>query len=404
MIELPSQGLLLNPRVPSEISSAQFSAWNQFESSEPSLFVDSVGLSTSGSTSGGIGSIVVLSRRALETSALAVNRRLQARVSDVWGLALPLFHVGGYSIPLRAGFSGSQVAKFELAWSAIDFHRWLQIEKVTLLSLVPTQLFDLVQSGLSAPASLRAIVVGGGRLDEVLHQRARTLGWPVLQSYGLTECCSQVATASVIGDGRELEVLDHVEVRTDENQKLWIRSQSLLSARITFDRDLKASLERPVTFDSWFETADRAEVTRFGFSDGVRDILRIHGREGETVKVLGELVDLDRVRSAIERVTHGNAAYGEVAQRNWVVAIPHPRREHELVLVYESSFVSDSSRATALRSLLAELLIESRTTLAPFEIPTRLMRVEKIPRSSLGKVLSSLLTDEARKRPTDSDS
>ncbi len=68
---------------------------------------------------------------------------------------------------------------------------------VTLTSLVPTQVHDLVQCALACPPSLRAVVVGGAELDPVLGERARELGWPVLQSYGMTEAASQVATASL---------------------------------------------------------------------------------------------------------------------------------------------------------------------------------------------------------------
>ncbi|CAN5529703.1 hypothetical protein BH10BDE1_BH10BDE1_17450 [soil metagenome] len=397
MIDLRTQGLLLNPRSPSEVSSALVEAWNKFENEQPALFAGAIGISTSGSTSGGIGSIIVLSRTALELSARAVNRRLNALPRDVWGLVLPMFHVGGYSIPLRARLSGSNVAEFQEPWNAVSFHAWLSVEKVSLLSLVPTQLFDLVGLGLQAPSGLRAVIVGGGRLDEAVHSKARALGWPVLQSYGLTECCSQVATAMIDGDGRTLELLDHVETRIGENEKLWIRSKSLLSARIVFDRELKAKLEHPVDREGWFETADRAEVNRIGFSDGGRDVLKILGREGETVKVMGELVDLVRVRSSIETLALEKPEFARFAQRTWVVAVPEARRENELVLIFEVGASSEADHRESLKSLLMEL----RSVLAPFEIPSRWVAIEKLPRSSLGKVMSSLLTDEARKRVTE---
>ena len=40
-------------------------------------------------------------------------------------------------------------------------------------------------------------MTGGGALDPSLYKQARDLGWPLLPSYGLTECGSQVATASL---------------------------------------------------------------------------------------------------------------------------------------------------------------------------------------------------------------
>lgn len=380
-------GLLLNPRAPELLADLQKKAWDQFVNENAELFADAIGISTSGSTSGGLGSIIVLKKSALEASAQAVNRRLRATSADVWGLALPLFHVGGYSIPIRAGLSDSKVVAFDDEWAAVKFHRWLEAEAVTLLSLVPTQVFDLVEAGLRSPPALRAIVVGGGRLSEELHVRARALGWPVLQSYGMTECCSQIATAPIESDGRLLEVMDHVEVRTDETSVLSIRSKSLLNARIVFDADRVPRLEKPVDLEGWFKTADRVSILRLGGSDGARDILQILGRDGETVKVMGELVDLARVRALAEATVIREERFKELRNRIWVLAVPEARRENEIVLVVERP----EDRVNPLEKDLLESLSEQ---LAPFEKPTRIFGTRQIPRSSLGKVLSTLLTQQ----------
>lgn len=383
-------GLLLNPRAPETVAALQKSAWEKFSSERPEVFEGAIGISTSGSTSGGLGSIIVLKKAAIETSARAVNRRLQAQAQDVWGLALPLFHVGGYSIPVRARLSGSRVASFDGDWSAVKFHQWLDAERVTLLSLVPTQVFDLVEAGLSSPPTLRAIVVGGGRLSEELHVKARALGWPVLQSYGMTECCSQISTAPLESDGRLLEVLDHVEVRNDETSVLWIRSQALLKARIVFDSERVAQLEEPVDREGWFQTSDRVSILRLGDSDRARNILQILGRDGETVKVMGELVDLARVRALAEATVIREERFKELRNRVWVLAVPEARREHEIVLVIERPDATEDRTSPLEKDLLESL----SNQLAPFEKPTRIFGTSKIPRSSLGKVLSTLLTDQ----------
>ncbi len=374
-------GLLLNPRQPANVAKAMMTAWQKFSLEYPDIFLpDSVGISTSGSTSGGIGSIVILSRSALEASAWAVNRRLQAGEADVWGLALPTFHVGGYSVLVRAALSKSNVVTFDREWSPTEFQLWLIEEGVTLLSLVPTQLFDLVEAGLSSPQSLRTVVVGGGRLDEGLHQKARDLGWPILQSYGMTECSSQIATATPFSEGRALEPLDHVELKIGADSKLWVKSPALLSARITFDSDLQAHLEWPVNAEGWFETSDRAALS---------PIFRILGRDDETVKVMGELVDLVRVRSVCLDRVEGVSEFATLRQKTWIVAAPNARKENELVLFIEG----EGSKPE--RELAARLVENLRIDLAPFEVPSRILWIDQIPRSSLGKVLSSLLTVRA---------
>lgn len=419
-LEMNTDGLVLNPRIPREQAELFTSAWRRFQQERPESFgEDAVGISTSGSTTGGVGTIVVLSQTALEVSAAAVNRRLHATAEDVWGLVLPLFHVGGFSIPIRARLAGSRVTNFVGAWDPSRFHAWLKDERVTLLSLVPTQVFDLVQARFTAPSSLRAVVVGGGRIEDPLHASARALGWPVLQSYGMTECSSQIATARPEGSGRELETLDHVEVRTDANQKLWIRSKALLGGRIVFDAEAPklatARFENPVAQDGWFETSDRAQVEAAEREGQIITTLTILGRVGEALKVLGELVDLTRVRMAIEdsiaaltavetRNTSVPAA-GTVSglrQKTWVVAIPDRRQEHELILVCEDSSAAKKNcdpqgvHTQGLKMASEKVLSDVRQRLAPFEVPTRTVFVSELPRTPLGKVVSSLLTDQVR--------
>lgn len=385
--KLKTDGLILNPKLPSEVKEALIAAWLWFGDQHPDVFGDeAVGLATSGSTSGGAGSIIVLSRKALEASALAVNRRLLATSRDVWGLVLPLFHVGGFSIPVRAALSGSQFTEFAEKWDARKFHAWLKAERASLLSIVPTQLFDLAETGLESPPELRAIVVGGGRLDRALHDRAKAKGWPVLQSYGMTECCSQIATAMPGSDGLILETLDHVEVRTDVEQRLSVRSSSLLRARITFDAQFKATIEFPVDRDGWFRTSDNAHIEKIALSDGIRHHLTILGRDGEAVKVLGELVDLARIRNVFSEAADETPELSRLRRKTWVVAISHARRGHEIVLVIEGS----EAELAPVRDRLFDAI---RSRLAPFEIPSRTVFVDAIPRSSLGKVLSTLLTE-----------
>ena len=141
-------------------------------------------------------------------SAAAVNRRLEAVEGDVWFRVLPAFHVGGLGIHARAFLSGARVEVG--SW---DPGRFAASDAMTLASLVPAQVSDLVERRLPPPRHLRAVVVGGGALSDELYRAARDLGWPVLPSYGMTECCSQIATASRAGP--ELVLLDHLEARSD---------------------------------------------------------------------------------------------------------------------------------------------------------------------------------------------
>ena len=64
---------------------------------------------------------------------------------------------------------------------------------ITVLSLVPTQLIRLLEAGadLSRP---RAILIGGGPVPPDALREALDRGATVVQTYGMTETCSQVTT------------------------------------------------------------------------------------------------------------------------------------------------------------------------------------------------------------------
>lgn len=278
--------LLLNPRTPTgwreKILAADF----------PDL-QEHFWLATSG-TRGSL-KIVALSRSAMEASARAVNTHLGATSDDVWINPLPLFHVGGLGILIRAAVSGARWELFE-KWDPPAFAE--RASGATLTSLVPAQVHDLVRSGVPAPGSLRAAVVGGGALGEDLRWCAARLGWPLLPSYGLTEACSQVATAAPgSADPAWLPLLPHIEARTSAGGVLELQGASLLSGWMIFDANGAARWEDPKV-EGWLRTSDRAELR--GRS------LQMLGRVDDLVKIRGELVDLGALeRSLQERVPSG---------------------------------------------------------------------------------------------------
>jgi O-succinylbenzoic acid--CoA ligase len=255
---------------------------------------------TSGST--GEPSLVCLSREAMQANAAAVNDWLSATADDVWLRVLPDYHVGGMSIHFRAELSGSRAVVDEEKWEAQRFLRLLTEHGITLTSLVPAQVFDLVAAALRAPTNLRAVLVGGGALSDDLYHKARALGWPVLPSYGMTETASQVATARQetlppgTGEPRSglppLELLPCWEARVTDESRLQLRGAPLLSGRLV--RTAQGwEWQRAVDDDGWFTTADRARLDR--------RLLTPLGRCDRVVKVLGELVDLDALETALHR-------------------------------------------------------------------------------------------------------
>src|SRR5690348_12458426 len=191
-------------------------------------------VATSGTT--GDVKLVALSKDAILASAAAVNARLGAGRDDVWCAVLPAFHVGGLGIHARAYLSGARVVA--MTWNPQAFVR----TEATLASLVPAQVHDLVRLGLRPPASLRLILVGGGAFDS-----SSAPGWPVLASYGMSECASTVAVEGVL--------LSHLDARAEADGRLAFRGASLFSGYVYGDG---AFVDPKV--DGWFVTEDLGEV------------------------------------------------------------------------------------------------------------------------------------------------
>ncbi len=135
-------------------------------------------------------------------NALGSNQNIGLEPGDVWLLSLPLYHVGGLGILFRCFLAGAAVG----LTTSQDLPEALSTLPVTHLSLVPTQLYRLLQEEpmVETLRGLKAILLGGAPLPERLLEKAVALGLPVCTTYGCTEMASQVTTTA---PGDSVEVL-----------------------------------------------------------------------------------------------------------------------------------------------------------------------------------------------------
>ena len=130
-------------------------------------------------------------------SAEAAADRLGAVVAQLWLACMPLFHVGGLSILMRSVRFGGPVRLLP-RFDAAEVSGVLDGGDIAAVSLVPTMLSRLLahREGRAAPPGLRVLLLGGAAAAPELLTRALAAGYPVCPTYGLTESCSQVATAA----------------------------------------------------------------------------------------------------------------------------------------------------------------------------------------------------------------
>lgn len=366
----PENDILLNPRWPAKDYESLYSLAMRVQ--EERKLLGHVWVATSGTTSDSISGtkLVALSKQALKNSASSVNKHLQVTEADVWTQVLPHFHVGGLGIEVRASLVGAKVvnALTDQRWDVNHFYETIQTEKCTLAALVPTQVYDLVSNNFRAPATMRAIVVGGGAFEVDLYKKARELGWPVLPSYGMSETASQIATASVqsLGEGEfpEVRLLSHAEARTNVNGFLQVKATSLFTCYAQNQDGLARSWDPKV--DGWFTTEDRGDVV-----DGC---LHIQGRSRDYVKIGGEGTNIARLRTLLDKCAlELNPA--------WPLKIT--------LLDISSERLGAEVHCVSLLSLAdtEEILELYSKRVLPFEKIRKIHFINEIPRSDLGKIL-----------------
>lgn len=326
-----------------------------------------VALATSGTTQAQSNSqkIVFLSEYALMASAQAVNQHLQVSASDVWGASLPRYHVGGLGIFLRADLKGRAV-EHTGPWEPHLFVQFLSANQVTLASLVPTQVYDLVHAQLRAPPSLRAVVVGGAALHSDLYLKARQWGWPLLPSYGMTETCSQIATAEISDlEKNEMslpKLLNHAQILF-EDSKASVASPSLLTAYGQVQEGL-------VQF--W---DPKNALGHFALEDQLQEVpnqrIRVLGRSRDFFKVSGESLLLSQLQQALEKIL---IQKNKTATDFYLSYVEDPRTGNKVVLY------------TTLQDSVDDVCEAYKKEVLPVAKIREVIQVKEIPRTDLGKV------------------
>ena len=290
-----------------------------------------------------------------EASARASAVRLGTDPGDRWLCCLPLNHVGGLTILIRSVIYGT-AAVIEDGFDAQRVAALMDSGEVTMASLVPTQLVRLLDSGapLERP---RLLLIGGGPLPLDVLEEALGRGATVVQTYGLTEACSQVCTLAP-HEARERSgsagrPLEGTEVRILDEEIL-VRGPTVAPGSIAAD--------------GWLHTGDHGRLDEEGY-------LWVEGRRDDLIVSGGENVRPERVE-ALLREHPGVADAGVVGAED---------REWGQVVV---AFVVPTPGAEISTQDLLDL---ARSRLAPPEVPKRVEIAEALPRTATGKLRRAAL-------------
>lgn len=374
-----------NPRTPFPISVNLEQAIGEFHLHSHIL------IATSGSTACNPKEIkyVALKKSAILASSYAVNEHLMCTHNDVILNSLPHFHIGGLSTYARAYLSKAKLVDIYsegLKWNPSYFVKEAELNKTTITSLVPTQIFDIVSANLKSPKKLRAVIVGGSALSRSLYLRAIKLGWPLLPSYGMTECGSQIATAPLDFKWNtpfpSLNILNHLKVKINLEGKICIAGDSLLTGYLFISdekyqfKDVKSNfIEDPSDIYKYIITSDLGSVHG--------STLNIFGRNDDVVKIGGESVSLTRLDEILLEIK----SQLNIKDDFVVVAECDERLQHKISLV-----LLEENKGK--ESLNHKVISEFNKKAFPFEKIKNICYVKSIPRTELGKLKRSQLLND----------
>jgi len=224
--------------------------------------------------------------------------------------------------------------------------------EITVASLVPTMLRRLVDAGLGRAPALRAVLLGGGPVPRDLLEWSAGHDFPALQTYGMTQTSSQIATLTageaVRRSGSAGRPLLGVELSISGEGEILVRGPMVSPGALA-------------QTDGWLHTGDRGRLDRDGY-------LWVEGRLKDVIVTGGENVAC----AEVERVLEEHPAVIEAA----VVGLPDPEwGEVVTAFVVMNGDTGD------------DLIAHCRERLAGYKVPRALHAVDALPRNAAGKLL-----------------
>ncbi len=227
-------------------------------------------------------------------SAAGACKNIPFGKGDRWLMSLPMYHIGGFSLLMRALLNRGTIVfpapAESLKESILNRHP-------THLSLVPAQLSGLLNEPACVDAlrKLRAILVGGSSVPTALLEEAIAEKLTVYTTYGSTEMASQITTAKP-QDLKENKntcgrILDYRQLKIAHDGEILVKGKTLFVGYVNRD-----SLEPGLDEHGYFHTADIGCIDNGNlFVTGRKDLMFISG---------GENIFPEEIERAIESIEH----------------------------------------------------------------------------------------------------
>lgn len=319
-------------------------------------------------------------------SGLGVSQR------DVILPIVPMFHVNAWGLPYVTLMNG---AKFVFPGARLDPSSIIDLverERVTFSAAVPTvwlAVLDELRRRNKRLPTLERLIIGGSAVPPSLFDGLAELGIRVDHAWGMTEM-SPIGTVNrlhpaldKLSPERRREVRlkqgtftpivawkllgeDGEPVLRDGKSRgeLWVRGPAVAASYFRLEG------EHAAFRDGWFHTGDICTIDELGY-------LQLVDRSKDLVKSGGEWIS----SVDLENTLMGHPAVKEAA----VIGVPHAKWQERPVAIAVLR-EGESADEPALKAWLAERV-------AKWWVPDRVLFVDSIPRTGVGKFLKRELRD-----------
>ncbi|KAI8543927.1 hypothetical protein RHMOL_Rhmol08G0255600 [Rhododendron molle] len=309
---------------------------------------------------------------------------------------LPLFHVFGFFMLIRAAAMGETIVLME----RFDFEgmlRAVERYKVNYMPVSPPLVVALAKSEVVARydlSSLRVLGCGGAPLGKEVAERfgERFPGVEIVQGYGLTETgggatrmlepeeTKRPATVGRLAEMMEAKIVDPVTgeaLPPGHRGELWLRGPSVMKGYVGDDEATAATLDA----EGWLKTGDLCYFDSDGF-------LYIADRLKELIKYKAYQVP----PAELEHLLQSNPDIVDAA------VIPYPDEEAgQIPMAFVVRKPGSSITEAQIMDFIARQasLVRFVFQVAPYKKIRRVAFINSIPKSPAGKILRRELVDQA---------
>ncbi len=303
---------------------------------------------------------VVHTFHSLSNNIINGNKILKHNEQDCWLASLPFYHIGGFQIICRSLFYGCSIVIPD-SLQTKDLADMIVQQKPSYLSLVTTQLKRLINDKIKPDKSLKVSLIGGGFVDDDLIIEADKLGWKPFRVYGSSEIGSMITAISseeIINKPQSSgRAFSNVEIKISDESEILIKSTSLFKNYLNDQKETSLKL-----LNGFYHSGDLGFLDRDGY-------LFVEARRNDLIVTGGENVNPIEVEKTLKQIPGiSEACVFAKSSKTWGHLIA-------AAIVPEDPSLNEKNIKDILKQKLAG-----------YKIPKHFYFVEKLPKTSLGKL------------------